>query len=66
MKSATGRRIGCKFCRARGLACYFEVGANTIAVVIRVDEVVPSVIRGINVDSFDPSAVALLQQFQDF
>jgi hypothetical protein len=43
----------------------FEIGLKGFRVIIRINEIIPGVVRRINIDQFDFSEICLLNEFQD-
>src|SRR3546814_15877345 len=59
-------RITLKLLLSLDLTSHLKIGANTIVIVVRVYEIPPGIVGRVNIDCFDFSVIALLQELEDF
>src|SRR3546814_10805314 len=66
MEAASRLRITLKLLLSLDLTSHLKIGANTIVIVVRVYEIPPGIVGRVNIDCFDFSVIALLQELEDF
>src|SRR3546814_6315349 len=66
MEAAARLRITLKLLLSLDLTSHLKIGANTIVIVVRVYEIPPGIVGRVNIDCFDFSVIALLQELEDF